>query len=120
MQILLFVTLANYAAQIPYYLYNYYFPYNVAPSIRGVFLLGLTLIWFLAGYIGYRRGKKWGKLLLVSFLLVEALFYLGSVASGAFFFQLQEPRLVIRIVFLIGYVSAGVSAYFVYKLLRSE
>jgi hypothetical protein len=106
---LLWVTLVNYAAQIPYYLHNYYFPYHVMPSISGIVLLAITLVWFLSGYAGFKKGKRFGFYVLVSFLIVEALFYLHSIAFGAFFFQLQNPSSLIRAIFIYGYVSGAVA-----------
>lgn len=73
--VLLLVTLANYIAQVPYYLYNYYFPYHVLPTVSSVVLLGLTLVWFLMGYFGLQKKYKYGYGILLSFLIVEALFY---------------------------------------------
>ena len=60
LRILWWVTIANYLAQIPYYLYNYYFPYHVAPTLSAMVLLGLTLVWFLTGYYGVQRQKTYG------------------------------------------------------------
>ena len=117
---LFWVTVANYVAQIPYYLYNYYFPYHVWPTVSSIVLLGMTLLWFLAGYIGVQRQRRYGNFLLVSFLLFEVLFYLHSVISGAFFFQMQNPSLVIKVVFLMGYVSGAVAGYYAYLLIRGK
>ena len=119
LQILLLVTIVNYVAQVPYYLHNYYFPYRLLPTLSSIVLLGLTLAWFLAGYLGHSKGKKWGRYALLSFLVAEALFYFHSIAFGAFLFQMQNPSLIIRTVFLIGYVSGAVSAYYAYALVRS-
>lgn len=114
--LLLWITLLNYAAQVPYYLHNYYFPYHVPPTLSSILLLGLTLAWFLTGYVGYRRGWPSGVYVLMSFLLVEALFYLHSFIFGAFFFQLQNPSWLIRAVFIYGYISGAVAAWYAYKL----
>jgi hypothetical protein len=115
---LLLVTGANYIAQVPYYLHNYYIPYHVLPSPSSIILLGLTLAWFITGYLGVVNGKHWARPVLISFLVAEALFYLHSVVFGAFFFQMQNPSLLIKTVFLIGYMSGVVSAYYAYALIR--
>lgn len=120
LQILFWVTILNYLAQIPYYLHNYYFPYHVLPSVSAIVLLGITLVWFLSGYIGLKRKWKYGYLLLVTFLTAEALFYLHSFVFGAFFFQIQNPSLIIKAVFLYGYVSGAVAAYYAYRLVGAE
>ncbi len=118
--ILLWVTLANYAAQVPYYLYNYYFPYRVLPTFSSIALLGFTLVWFLFGYFGFQKKIKYSYGLLLSFLIVEALFYLHSFVFGAFFFQMQNPNPIIKAVFIVGYISGAVAGYYAYRLIRSR
>ena len=114
---LFWVTILNYVVQIPYYLHNYYFPYHVLPSLSGVVLLGITLVWFLSGYQGLKHKWKYGYLVLVTFLCAEALFYLHSFVFGAFFFQVQNPSLIIKTVFIYGYISGVVAAYYSYRLI---
>ena len=116
--VLFWVTILNYVAQIPYYIHSYYIPYRVLPTLNGVVLLGLTLTWFLAGYFGVLKDYRYGYYFLLSFLGVETLFYAGSVASGAFLFQMQNPSLLIKSIFLMGYVSGAVSTYYAYNLIR--
>jgi hypothetical protein len=110
--ILLVVVLLDYAAQIPYYLVNYYLPRQAAPTVSSILLLGLTLAWFLVGYFGLRARKPFGLWVLLSFLLVEGLFYLRTMLFGTAAFQLENPNLVIRIVFVIGYVTGVVSLFY--------
>ncbi len=119
-RILFWVTIANYVAQIPYYLYSYYFPHHVIPTASSLVLLGLTLLWFLTGYFRLGNGLKYGHALLLSFLLVEALFYLFSLISGAFLFQIQSPQAILRFVFVVGYISGAIAAYYSYLLLRDR
>ena len=83
-------------------------------------LLGGTLLWFLIGYFGVIYEWKYGRALLVSFLSVEALFYLHSFVFGTFFFQMQNPHPIIKIVFIIGYISGAVAGYYVYRLVSSQ
>jgi hypothetical protein len=116
---LLCVTLLNYVAQIPYYLINYYFPYHVLPTLSSTVLLGITLVWFLIGYIGLKKRKPFGTYVLLSFLTVEALFYFRSIIFGAFFFQMQNPDLIIRSIFMYGYVSGFVAAWYVFLLMSN-
>lgn len=118
LRFLFWITIANYVAQIPYYLYNYYFPYHVLPTFSSFVLLGITLLWFLGGYFGTRNGHKLGYILLLSFLLIEALFYLHSLVFGAFFFQMLNPNLIIKAVFLMGYISGATAAYYACLLIR--
>jgi len=106
--VLFWVVIVDYLAQIPYYLVNYYFPHHAPPTISSIVLLGLTLAWFLIGYftIGRRRFGYW---LLLSFLVVEGLFYVQTLLLGAAAYQLQNPHPVILAVFIIGYVTGIVS-----------
>ena len=115
--VLFWVVVADYVAQIPYYLVNYYVPHRAAPTLSSVVLLGLTLAWFLVGYIGLRAHRRFGFWVLLSFLLIEGLFYLRTILFGAAAYQIANPNLVIKIVFLTGYVTGVVSlTYFVLLL----
>jgi hypothetical protein len=69
----------------------------------------LTLAWFLIGYFGLRTHRRFGYWVLLSFVLVEGLFYLRTLLFGAAAFQLDNPSVVIRIVFMIGYATGIVS-----------
>jgi hypothetical protein len=111
------VTLANYAAQVPYFAHNYYSPHHPFPGLRAVALLGLTLAWFAVGLAGFLRGRRWGLAVLISFLAAEALFYAGTFASGAFIFQLHNHSDLIKLVFITGYASGAVAAYYAGRLL---
>lgn len=117
------VVLANYLAQIPYYLYLYYFPHHAAPALVGSLLLGSTLVWFLTGYALLARGSRTGYWLLLSFLIVEVSFYLHNmviqVAHGyAPFFHLQNRDPLLFTVFAIGYLNLVAGVYFILFLLR--
>jgi len=118
LRLLLIVTLVNYVAQIPYYLVLYYLPHGTAPSARSVVLLGLTLGWFLLGYTALRARRGWGHIVLLSFLCVEALFYLRAFVSGAVAHQLRHPDVVVQAVFVVGYVSGATAAVAAYLLIR--
>jgi hypothetical protein len=75
-------------------------------------LLGLTLAWFLVGYIAVRR-RPFGYWVLLSFVIVEGLFYLRTLLFGPVAFQLANPSVLIKIVFLIGYATGIVSLAYV-------
>ena len=81
---LIAITLANFAAQVPYYLHNDYSAQHALPGVRAVALLGATLAWFALGLAGFLRQRRWGFAVLVSFLVIEAIFYAGTLATGAF------------------------------------
>lgn len=123
----LWLTLAvvgvNYLAQLPYYLHLYYFPHGALPSARGVFLLSLTLLWFVAGYVGLAHGRAVGYWLLLTFLLTEVAFYAHGifirVTNGYPAFQnMQTHDTLLLIVFGIGYLNMLMGVYFLYYLLR--
>lgn len=119
--VLLYTVLINYAAQIPYYLHQYYFPYHAQPNWSGVALLALTFVWFLFGYVRYVRGKRYGWGLLLSFLVAQVIFYgysvLLSFVGGGALAQLQTPSPFIRVIFSIGYLNFAVALYYVAWLL---
>lgn len=108
--VVLAVIVSNYVAQIPYYLHLYYFPRHIAPSPTGVALLGLTLAWFLLGYIGLARGWRAGYWLLLTYLAAVVAFYLGNmlnqVANGfGPFFHVQTRDPILFVVFGVGYLN---------------
>ena len=107
--VLFWVVIADYLAQIPYYVVNYYIPHQTPPTVSAIVLLGLTLAWFLVGYFGQRTHRRFGFWVLLSFLLIEGLFYLRTLIFGPVAFQLDNSNLVVRIVFLIGYVTGVIS-----------
>lgn len=117
--VLFWVVIVDYLAQIPYYLVNYYFPHHAPPTVSSVVLLGLTLAWFLIGYFTVRR-RRFGYWVLLSFLVVEGLFYLRTLLAGSVAFQLQNPHPVIVAVFIIGYVTGIVSLVYAIVLVVSR
>jgi hypothetical protein len=118
LNVLLLINSVNYLAQIPYYLHNYYYPHHLVPGLRPVLLLGATLVWFIVGYTAYVKKLKYGFRLMVSYLLVEGLFYISTLLSGAFGHQLQNQSSLIKAVFIIGYISGLTSAYYAFRLFR--
>ena len=114
------ITLFNYVAQVPYYLHNDYSSQHPLPGLRAVVLLAATLAWFLCGLVGFRRRRVWGYWLLLSYLIVEAAFYLETIATGLFVAQLRNQTWLIDAVFVIGYISGLTAAYYAYRLLRAR
>ncbi len=120
--ILFLLILANFIAQIPYYLHLYYNPNNLLAQLRGGFLLIFVFaIFLLASFLLFKRTVI-GYWLMVTFLAVEFLFYawntLGGVIHGyGLFYHLANPDLILRAVFAIGYVNLFVSGYFLCLLL---
>ena len=118
-RVLLVVVLANYLAQIVYYLDLHY---PQPPAMPGTVLLGLTLVWFLAGYVGTRRGWWMGRLLLLTYLLAMVGFYVagayGLLVHGyGLLWHLQHHDLPVRMVFAVGYLNMVVGAVALLALL---
>lgn len=125
MYAILVVVGANYFAQIPYYLYLYYFPHHAPPSFFGASLLIATFVWFLAGWLLLaRRGSQVGFWLLLTLLLTEFAFYaanmINQVAHGfAPFFHLQNRDPLLFTVFAIGYLNLiGPAIFVIYLIVR--
>ena len=120
--ILFLLILANFLAQIPYYLHLYYNPNNLLAQLRGGYLLLIVFaVFLLASFLLFKRTVI-GYWLMVMFLAVEFLFYLwntlGAVIHGyGFLYHLANPDLILRAVFAIGYVNLFVSGYFLCLLL---
>ncbi len=115
--LILLVVGVNYLAQIPYYLHLYYFPHGALPNLRGSLMLGLTLLWFSAGYALLARGRTSGYWLLLSFLFTEVGFYVFNVVNRVTngfpaLMDLQTHDPLLWIVFLIGYINMLVGLYF--------
>ncbi|MDB5167683.1 MAG: hypothetical protein JWN26_828 [Candidatus Saccharibacteria bacterium] len=113
--ILLVVVLADFIAQIPYYLHQYHTP----PSISGSLLLLAVLAWFLFGFILLWHRKAKGYLLIIVFLVIEFLFYLSTQITQAFsgkgilLHVLHPDDPTLFIVFAIGYINLLASGFYV-------
>lgn len=121
------IIIANYLAQIPYYLRLYYFPHHVAPALAGTVALGVTLLWFLLGFALLRHGHVLGYWLTLGFLITETGFYLYNTIGGMLhgyspFFQLGNPDPILWSVFAIGYLNmlAGLVFIATFLLARRE
>ena len=124
LNIVFWIVIANFIAQFPYYIHQYYLAIRLAPSFIGSFLLIAVLVWFLLGWNGLRRNKVWGYWTLLSFLLVEFLFYIQTQVVQAFsgkgilLHVLHYDGFVLFFVFLIGYINCIAAGYFIYYLLK--
>lgn len=58
LQLLWGFVVANYVAQILYYLHEYYLPHRTPPNPSSTFLLTLTFTWVIVGYTGVARGRR--------------------------------------------------------------
>lgn len=121
--ILFALVLANFMAQIPYFFHLYYRSQPLFISMRSFLVLGFVFAFFLAASFLLFYRQRIGYFLMVAFLSVEFLFYLwglvGSTLHGyMLFFQLNNPDLLLRIVYSIGYLNFFASGYFLYLILR--
>jgi hypothetical protein len=107
--VVFWVVVADYLAQVPYYLVNYYLPHRTPPSCSAIVLLSVTLAWFFFGYFAFRAHGPYGFWVLLSFLTVEGLFYLNTMIFGGLGVLLGTLNLVLRVVFLVGYVTGLLS-----------
>ncbi len=120
--ILFLLILANFIAQIPYYLHLYYNPNNLLAQAKGALLMLFVFgVFLLASTLLFKR-RVLGYWLMVIFLAIEFLFYLwntiGEVIHGyGLFFHLNNPDLLLKVVFAIGYVNLFASGYFLALLL---
>jgi hypothetical protein len=122
-RILLVVVGANFLAQIPYYIHQYYLPAHAAPAFAGLALMVGVLAWFTVGFMGLIRGTVIGYYLTFAFLVVECLFYLQTqivqFAGGhGILFQVWHPTNgLLFVVFGLGYINFFASFWFVYFML---
>jgi len=120
--ILFLLILANFIAQIPYYLHLYYHPNNLLAQVKGGLPLLFLFVFFLLASIFLFKRMVIGYWLMVVFLTVEFLFYLWNtlvavIHGYGLFFHLTNPDLLLKIVFAIGYVNLFASGYFLGLLL---
>jgi len=115
----------NYAAQIPYYMHQYYIGRHLMPSLPGTALLLVTLLWFLVGYSLFIRSSKYGRGLLLSFLAAQIVFYghaiiFGLINGSGIVAQLKTHSPLLFVIFLIGYINFAVAGYYLVRLLKTE
>ncbi|HEU0000808.1 MAG TPA: hypothetical protein VFQ36_07920 [Ktedonobacteraceae bacterium] len=120
---LFLLILANFIAQVPYFLHLYYKPdMNLLAEARPFLIMGIVFAVFLVASILLFKRTVAGYWLMLVFLAVEFLFYLwntiGEVVHGyGLFFHLQNPDLLLKTVFAIGYINLFASGYFLCLLL---
>ena len=121
--ILFLLILANFIAQVPYFLHLYYKPgMNLLVEARPSLIMGFVFAVFLIASILLFKRTIAGYWLMLMFLTVEFLFYLwntvGEVVHGyGLFFHLQNQDMLLKIVFAIGYINLFAAGYFLCLLL---
>ncbi len=115
------IILANFVAQVFYFLHLYYTPQHPLPELRSLVTLGSVFALFLVGDILLIKHSKIGYYLMFVFLLLEFLFYgwniIGGVINGyGWFFHLAEPDPILWAVFALGYINFFAAGYFLFLL----
>jgi len=126
LRLLFWIVLANYAAQIPYYLHQYYAPHHFLPDIIGSLLLLITLVWFLLAFRLLSRGSKTGWWLMVAYLSVVFLFYIQTqimqlVTVHQILLHVYHPAgFLLFMVFAIGYINCLAAVYYLIYLMAKR
>ncbi len=119
---LLLIVACNYVAQIPYSFHQY----NGHVNPVGSLLILVTLLWFLLGYILIQKHKRMGYWLLLSFLVVQCIFYffnevfLSFYGYGILYHFFHSKDIVLWIVFFIGDLNFIAACYYVYYLIKRK
>ncbi len=116
------VILANFVAQIPYFLHLYYTPQHPFPELKSSILMGSVLVVFLVGFGLLQKRVKAGWYVLVFYLTVEFLFYLWNIIGGVLhgyglFFHLSDRDPILWVVNAIGYVTFFAAGAFLLLLI---
>lgn len=120
--ILFGLIVANFIAQIPYDLDLYAGRSSFFIQMRSLLILLILLAILVFAFLRLLKKTRLGYWLMLAFLAVEFLFYLGNVLFEAFwggglFHHLFSPDPVISIVFAVGYINLFASGYFLCLLL---
>ena len=120
--VLFVVLLANFVAQVPYFIHLYYSPQHPLPDLRSSVLMGSVLALFLISFSLLLAKRMAGYYLLLFYLSLEFFFYLwnilGGVAHGyGLFFHLADRDPVLWAVNAVGYLSFFAAGYLLVLLL---
>ena len=116
------VLLANFVAQVPYFLQLYYGPQHPLPDLKSTLLLGSVLLLFLVSFGQLLAKRAAGYYLLIFYLALEFFFYLWNIFGGArhgfgLFFHLADRDPVLWAVNAVGYLSFFAAGYFLLLLI---
>lgn len=120
--VLFALIIANFIAQVPYYLDLYAGPNNLLIQVRSFFVMLILLVVLLFAFWRLLKQTSLGYWLMLAFLSVEFLFYLGNILfeallGGGLFHHLFYPDPIIRVVFAVGYLNLFAAGYFLCLLL---
>ncbi len=116
------ILLANFVAQVPYFLHLYYTPQHPLPDLKSSLLMGSVFAAFLGSFTLLIAGRRTGYYLLMAYLAVEFSFYLWNIVGGAlhgygWFFHLADRDPVLWAVNAVGYLSFLAAGYFLFLLI---
>jgi hypothetical protein len=119
------VLLANFAAQVPYFLHLYYIPQHPLPDLKSSLLLGSVLVLFLVSFSLLLARRAAGYYLLIFYLALEFCFYLWNIIGGmlhgfGLFFHLADRDPVLWAVNAVGYLSFIAAGYFLFLLIAQR
>ncbi len=122
-KVLFGLILLNFIAQVPYYVHLYAGRQSAAVTARSSLIMGAVFAFFLAASWLLFTGQRSGYPLMLAFLAAEFLFYLfglimSSLHGFAPFFQVDNPDVVLRVIYSIGYMNLFASGYFLWLLVR--
>jgi hypothetical protein len=120
--VLFALILLNFLAQIAYFVHLYWGRQALSVTVRSFLIMGAVFAFFLAASWLFFTGRRHGYTMMLAFLSVEFLFYLFGLIQSLVrgfppFFQTQNPDVVLRIIFSIGYMNLFASGYFILLLL---
>jgi hypothetical protein len=117
--------LANFVAQVIYFLHLYYTPEHPLPDLKSFLLMGSVFALFLIGYSLFVRNNRAGFFVLALFLALEFFFYLWNIIGGVLngfglFFHLGDRDPILWLVFAIGYLNFFTAGYWLFLLLNNR
>src|SRR6266849_8830958 len=81
--VLFAVLLANFVAQVPYFLRLDYSPQHPLPDLKSSLLMGSVFVLFLISFSLLVARRPAGYYLLIFYLALEFFFYLLNIVGGA-------------------------------------
>jgi hypothetical protein len=123
--ILFAVLLANFAAQVPYFLHLYYSPQHPLPDLKSSLLMGSVFALFMVSFVLLLAQQRAGYYLLMFYLALEFFFYLWNIVGGVvhgygLFFHLTDRDPILWAVNAVGYLSFVAAGYFLALLLAKR
>ncbi len=119
------VLLANFAAQVPYFLHLYYSPQHPLPDLRSSLTLGSVFALFIASFALLMARQRAGYYLVLFYLALEFFFYLWNIVGGVvhgygLFFHLADRDPILWAVNAVGYLSFLAAGYFLVLMLAKR